>query len=171
MHDWRFRARLKAMNASDILKYGNATLLKSLEGLPEADWNTPGACGYWSVRDIVAHLASYEQVLLEVLTSFLGGGPAPYLERMGADDAGFNDKEVDARKGLSVQATLGEYSAAHARSMALVVRIPPETLRQAGTLPWYGLEYALDDYIVYAFYGHKREHSAQVAVFRDGIKR
>jgi hypothetical protein len=33
------------------------------------------------------------------------------------------------------------------------------------------MEYALDDYIVYAYYGHKREHSAQIAVFRDLVKR
>ncbi len=159
------------MNVTDILKYGNATLMKTLDGLPEADWNTGGVCGYWSVRDIVAHLASYEQVLVEVLTSFLGGGPTPYLAKMGADYAGFNDNEVNARKGLSVKETLAEYQAAHAQSMTLAAQMPLETLRQVGTLPWYGLEYAVDDYIVYAFYGHKREHSAQIAAFRDILKR
>jgi hypothetical protein len=159
------------MNAADILKYGNATFLKSLEDLPEADSLTPGACGWWSVRDIVAHLASYEQMLLEVLSGFLGGGPTPYLDRMAADYAGFNDKEVEARQGLSIQTALDEYRAAHAQAAGLVARIPVESFRQPGTLPWYGLEYALDDYLVYAFYGHKREHSAQVAVFRDHLKR
>ena len=39
--------------------------------------------------------------------------------------------------------------------------------RQSGTLPWYGMEYALDDFLVYIYYGHKREHSAQIAAFRD----
>jgi hypothetical protein len=38
-----------------------------------------------------------------------------------------------------------------------------------GTLPWYGPEYALDDFIVYSYYGHKREHSAQINVFRDQL--
>lgn len=51
--------------------------------------------------------------------------------------------------------------------MALVAQIPAETARLTGTLPWYGAEYALDDFVVYTFYGHKREHSAQIAVFRD----
>jgi len=46
-----------------------------------------------------------------------------------------------------------------------------DAMRQAGTLPWYGLEYALDDFLVYAFYGHKREHSAQIAAFRDRLER
>jgi uncharacterized protein (TIGR03083 family) len=161
------------MNATDILKYGHATFMRSFEGLPETDWDTPSVCGFWSVRNLVAHLASYEQTLSEVLTSFLGGGggPTPYLDKMAADYAGFNDKEVEVRQGLSSQETLAEYEAAHARNLTLIAQIPVETLRQAGTIPWYGLEYAVDDYIVYAFYGHKREHGAQIAVFRDGIKR
>jgi hypothetical protein len=29
------------------------------------------------------------------------------------------------------------------------------------------MEYALDDVLIYMYYGHKREHSAQIAVFRD----
>ncbi len=44
------------MNATDILKYGNATFLKSFEGLPEADWNTGRACGYWSVAFALTEL-------------------------------------------------------------------------------------------------------------------
>ena len=30
-------------------------------------------------------------------------------------------------------------------------------------------EYSLEDFIVYTFYGHKREHSAQIAAFRDRL--
>ena len=29
--------------------------------------------------------------------------------------------------------------------------------------------YALDDVLVYMYYGHKREHSAQIAAFRDRL--
>ena len=55
--------------------------------------------------------------------------------------------------------------------MSMVDTIPSETLRQSGTLPWYGMAYALDDFLVYAYYGHKREHSAQIAAFRDVLNR
>ena len=41
--------------------------------------------------------------------------------------------------------------------------------RENGTLPWYGAEYSLDDFIVYTYYGHKREHAAQIAAFRDHL--
>lgn len=53
------------MNASDILKYGQLTVLHTIEGFPEAEWDTPGACGVWSVKDIIAHLTSYEHVLAD----------------------------------------------------------------------------------------------------------
>ena len=43
--------------------------------------------------------------------------------------------------------------------------------RNKRSFPWYGKEYALDDFIVYTFYGHKREHSAQIAAFRDLLRR
>ncbi len=51
----------------------------------------------------------------------------------------------------------------------MVAQLSSETLRQNGTLPWYGEGYALDDFLVYAYYGHKREHSAQIAAFRDRL--
>ena len=49
-------------------------------------------------------------------------------------------------------------------------KIPVEVLRRPGTLPWYGAQYALDDFIVYQYYGHKREHTAQINVFKDLLK-
>jgi uncharacterized protein (TIGR03083 family) len=157
------------MNAHDVLKYGHLTLLGSLEGLPEAAWDSPGVCGSWSVKDVVAHLASYELVLVDILSGFTDGGPTPYLDRFKEPGGGFNDAEVEARRGQTVRETLEELNAAHGRTLDLVARIPAETTRQPGTLPWYGDPYALDDLIAYLYYGHKREHSAQIAVFRDRL--
>ena len=159
------------MNACDILKYGHLTVLRTIDGLPKADWETSGVCGYWSVKDLIAHLASFEHVLVDVLNSFLEGGPTPYLDKHNDRTYNFNDDEVALRHDKSVDEVLAEYSATQAKTMTLVAQIPEETIRQPGTLPWYGMEYALDDYVAYAYYGHKREHSAQIAVFRDFVKR
>ena len=158
------------MNTIDILKYGQQTVLNTLKGFPEAGWYTPGACGVWSVKDIMAHLASYEHMLIDVLSGFLESGPTPYLDRMRIlGPPGCNDAEVAARQDKTMANVLAEFNDAHARVMTLVSQIPAETYRQNGTLPWYGAEYDLDDFIVYSFYGHKREHSAQIAAFFDQI--
>jgi DinB superfamily len=158
------------MNATDILKYGQHTVLQAIDGFPETAWETPGACGVWSVKDIIAHLASYELVLVDILSTFTGGGATPVLNAFNEPGGQFNDNEVNRRKEKSAQDVLAEFNDAHTQVMALIVNIPLETLRQNGTLPWYGMNYALDDVIVYMYYGHKREHSAQIAAFRDRLK-
>jgi hypothetical protein len=157
------------MNATDILKYGHITLQQAIEGFPETAWDRAGACGSWSVKDIVAHLASFEQVLVDVLHSLTGNSDTPALARFIALGSQFGDAEVDERKGHTAQDNIRELHTAHAQVMSLITSIPAETLRQLGTLPWYGVDYALDDLIVYMYYGHKREHSAQIAAFREHL--
>jgi hypothetical protein len=155
------------MNAGDILKYGHGTILQTIDGFPDTAWETGGVCGVWSTKDVIAHLASYEQMLIEVLSAFTGGGPTPYLRMWSELGLGFNDMQVEMRKGKTAAEVLEEYNDAHDRVRAQVAEIPADTFRQTGTLPWYGTEYSLDDFIVYTYYGHQREHAAQIAAFRD----
>lgn len=157
------------MNALDVLRYGHQTVQQTVDGLPQDVWVTPGACGAWSPKEVIAHLASFEHVLEDVLTTFTGGGPTPYLDRFAQDT--FNDAQVAQRQHLAPAEALAEYVETHARVMDRTRRIPPETWRLVGALPWYGAEYALDDFIVYTFYGHKREHCAQIAALRDRLAR
>ena len=158
------------MNAVDVLKYGHQTVLRTIDGLPESEWTTEGVCGWWSTRHIIAHLGSYELLLVDVLTTFLDGGPTPCLDQFLSMGMEFNDAQVEMRNGKTPEEVLAEYNEAHARVMALIPQVPEERRRQAGALPWYGMEYDLEDFIAYQYYGHKREHSAQIAVFLDTLK-
>jgi len=158
------------MNAVDILKYGQQTVLQAIDGFPETAWETPGACGVWSVKDIIAHLASYERILVDILTTFTGGGSTPVLNSYVELGSQFNDIEVSRRTAKTIQDVLAEFNDTHLQVMSLLVNIPSETRSISGTLPWYGREYALDDVLVYMYYGHKREHSAQIAAFRDRLR-
>ena len=157
------------MNAVDVLKYGNLTVLHTLDGVPISEWETGGVCGVWSVKDIIAHLASFEHMLVDLLNSFLDGGPTPCLDEYRELGVQFNDAQVALRQSKSPQEVLAEYKDTQAQVMELVKHIPQETIRQPGTLPWYGMEYDLEDFLVYTFYGHKREHCAQINVFRDQL--
>lgn len=160
------------MNPADVLMYGHQHVLRTLDGLDFAHWETGGVCGVWSVKDIVNHLTSYEYLLVEVLSAFAGETTSnTYLDHMmNAGGAAFNDEEVAARQTLAPAEALTDYGTAYARVAALAGKISPETWRENGTLPWYGAQYSLEDYVVYQFYGHKREHCAQVNVFRDSLQ-
>lgn len=161
------------MHPVDVLKYGNQTVLRVVEGLPSADWTTAGVCGWWSVREIIAHLASFEHILSEAL-EIAGGardGYGPTLRAWFRNGQTFNDEQVAARAALSPEETLADYAATQAQTMALAAALPSQAWLQTGFLRAYGPEYDPQDFITYALYGHKREHAAQIAVYRDAIKR
>lgn len=159
------------MNPADVLKYGHKTVLDTLKGLTPEQMEIGGVCGVWSTRDIIAHLASYELFLDGVMGTFLGEPPTPTMIHIGeVGPVRFNDLQVEMRKNRSTQEVLDEYTSATERNLSRVPLIAAEVWRQTGMLPWYGPEYALDDFIVYSFYGHKREHSAQINIFKDTLK-
>jgi hypothetical protein len=153
------------MNALDIVRYGHLTMLGALEGCTVDEVETPGACGLWTVKDIVAHLASYEQVLIGILDEVAGKGPNADLNRFRDAGVVFNDGEVAARIDQGFDDVLGELNRAHEQVLKQLASMEPAQLSRPGTVPWYGDAYALDDLLVYMYYGHKREHAAQVAAF------
>lgn len=157
------------MNAYDVMMYGHRTFLGSLEKLPPDQWETTGVCGVWSAKDVTSHLASYERVLVDVLGGILGEGDMPALKEFMEGGQAFNDRLVEIRKGKRPNEVLDELNRSHADALSLIKRIAPERLRETGTIPWYGPDYSIDDYIAYQIYGHKREHSAQIDAFLDRL--
>ena len=159
------------MHAHDILYYGHRTVLTVMDGLPREKWTQPGVVGYWSVKNIISHLASFEMFLNELLGALPHDGPMPTIERLAADPQRFNDVEVDQKRADQSPADAwDEYVTGWETSMHLLDQIPESQRSVTGALPWYGPEYDLEDFLVYTFYGHKREHCAQIMVYRDKLK-
>lgn len=154
------------MNADDVFRYGHLTVFGVIEGMSEGAWETPGVCGDWSSKDVIAHLASYELATGDAFAGLLGEEAGPTLGLMLSRGGEFNDSQVAERQGQSPAESVAEYTAAHERAAALLARIPVAQRREVGLLSWYGAEYDLEDLIAYMSYGHKREHSAQIAHFR-----
>jgi uncharacterized protein (TIGR03083 family) len=157
------------MNAHDVLTYGNLTLLGAIDGLDPDNAAVPGACGVWSIKQLVAHLASYEAVFADILAAERGATGSPRLDRFLELGERFNDATVAERDPLPLEQVLAEYSRCYEDAMASLAGIAPERLREPGILPWYGADYSLDDLIVYQQYGHKREHAGQIGVFRGNM--
>ena len=154
------------MNVRDVLKYGHKDVVSAVEGLSATEWEIPEVTTTWSAKDTIGHLAAYELMLEDALTSVLDpSAPTPTLEKMKAAGKSFNEAESASRRSRSGREVFDEYNATHQRVMGLVDRLTPERLREPGTIPWYGAQYSLDDFIVYANYAHKREHVAQIRLF------
>jgi len=159
------------MELADALSRGHELVLNIIDEIPESERDMPGVVGVWSVREIIAHLASHEGVLAEILSTFLSGGPTPGLDMMNEDSLHFNTVQVEMRKDKSSTELLAEYKDWHEKAMALLAQIPKEMHRSSeNTLPWQGGECTLEELVIYTNYAHKREHSAQLGVFVDQLK-
>jgi hypothetical protein len=70
---------------------------------------------------------------------------------------------------MTVSQVVQDYNDAYNQVAIIALELSENDLRQPGNIPWYGSEYSIEDLIVYQYYGHKREHCAQISVFRDTL--
>ena len=154
------------MNVIDVLMYGQRTILRTMERYRPEDWSRT-ALGVWTSKDLLGHLGAFEVRFADVLATF---ADAPVVSGLlEADPRTFNDDQAAIRAAWTIEQITDEFLTAHERVMTHARVIPVDRWREVGTIPWYGLEYALDDLVVYQMYGHKREHDPQLsAVLETG---
>ncbi len=82
-----------------ILEEGRARIVELLDALPRAAWTTPGVGGgAWSPKDLIGHLASWEEYALDALAAWERDERAPIDElQYTLSTSRLNDQNV-ARK-------------------------------------------------------------------------
>ena len=101
---------------------------ESYAGLTEAQLLEPGVTGRWSIRDIIAHVTTWEEEALEHLPSILAGRRPPrYSVRYGGIDA-FNALMTKRKEDLSLAEVLRELDDTHQRLIDLIERVPEDQL-------------------------------------------
>lgn len=92
-----------------------AAFQASYVGLTAEQMAQPGAVGEWSVKDILAHVTTWEQESLELLPIIAAGGKAgSYRQLYGGIDA-FNEQMSARKRGLSLDEVLRQLEATHQR--------------------------------------------------------
>jgi Mycothiol maleylpyruvate isomerase N-terminal domain len=148
------------VNTLDVLMYGQRAIRSTMDRFGAEDWERI-ALGVWTAKDLLGHLGAFEVRFADVLAGFVGA-PAE-SDLMSADPGTFNDDQAGLRKDWPIDRVRTEFLEAHDRVMRHAAGIRAETWSRAGTIPWYGPEYCLNDLVVYTMYGHKREHDPQLS--------
>jgi hypothetical protein len=91
---------------------GWSEVLGALEGIPEERLEDPGACGAWSAKNLMGHLAFWDEHVLEEIDRALAGQPQEAV-----DFQALNDADLAAREGR----TLAQEREAMERTHAAVV--------------------------------------------------
>src|SRR5579883_654605 len=155
---------MNVTNIAEELENSHQRVLQVLNDLPESEWDVPGVSGEWSVKDVVAHLTSYELALLDALATFKGQEPTPYVRRLFAAPEEFDAAGVEARRYHTAQQVMDEYQDAQLRSSSVLASLPAAQLYEPGRLPWYRKDASLAD-LIHRFSAHTREQSERIARF------
>ena len=104
------------------------TFKASYAGLSEAQLLEPGVTGAWSVRDIIAHVTTWEEEALKHLPLILKNGTPPrYSVRYGGIDA-FNARMTEQKQSLSLSEVRAQLAAAHGRLVDFIQSAPEHQL-------------------------------------------
>lgn len=125
--------------------------------LSDVELLEPGVTGDWSVKDVIAHVSSWEQEALKHLPHFLAGGrPPKYSDVYGGIDA-FNAQMVDRKRVLSLAEVQAERDATHRRLVDFLQTIPED---QIATETRFRRRLRLDTY------GHYPKHTEAILRWR-----
>lgn len=125
-------------------------LMALLEGLPEEELLRPGAVGRWSARDLLCHIATWEEeFIIAAAPIILAGKPLP---RYGNIDA-FNARQQERWRGLSLAEAWQRARDVHRRLLECLESLPYIPGRT---------EARLRRRLRWDTYHHYREHAQQV---------
>src|SRR6476661_6865501 len=103
-----------------------AALKDSYAGLPDSHLIEPGVVDDWSVKDILAHVTTWEEEALKYLPTIVRGGRPPrYSVQYGSIDA-FNALKTAEKRNLSLAEVLRKLDETHRKLVEYVESVPAE---------------------------------------------
>ena len=101
---------------------------ESYAGLSDVQLMEAGVTDAWSVRDILAHVTTWEEEALTHLPLIVKGGTPPrYSVRYGGIDA-FNARMTEEKRSLSLSEVREQLAATHGRLVELIQSVPEHQL-------------------------------------------
>jgi hypothetical protein len=126
---------------------------RAYAGLAASDMTRSGVVGDWSVKDIIGHVATWEEESLKWLPIVAQGLPT---QRYG-DIHRFNAEQVAAKRNLSLAEVLRQADETHRRLIAYVEGVPEE---------WFAADTRFRRRLRLDTYGHYVEHTRATCAWR-----
>jgi hypothetical protein len=104
-----------------------SALKESYDGLKYAQMMEAGVMGNWSVKDILAHVTTWEEESLKYLPLIDSGGTPPRYVQYGGIN-GFNEKMTEQKLGFALADVLGQLDDTHRRLVDYLRSVPDEQI-------------------------------------------
>jgi hypothetical protein len=106
-----------------------AAFQESYAGLSDAELTEPGVVEAWSVKDILAHVTTWEEEALKYLPLIIEGGRPPRYVTYGGLDA-FNAMMTELKRELSLDEVRTQLDETHQRLLDYIETVPEEEYRR-----------------------------------------
>jgi len=139
------------------LEKGWQVLRESYCGLSDSELMKPGVSGDWSVRDVLAHVTTWEEEALKHLPTIVKGGKPPqYRVTHGGIDA-FNAYMTDQKRNLTLEQVRQQLEETHRQLIAYIESVSEDQFRHETP---FRRRLRLDTY------SHYREHARAIRTWQ-----
>lgn len=143
------------------LQTQHTQLLTELEKLGEEVICKRPVVGWWTIKDLLGHIALWEQVAIQFITDYQREGvPQPLGIENEEQVNAINKREVAMRRDGSLARVRAEFEATSRDLCAAIASLRDEDLPQPLGGPWQGA--TLEKLIAVNSYEHIPEHLAQI---------
>lgn len=123
-----FVANARRQMLAGQLNDARRRLMASFEGLSDEQMRQPGACGDWSVREALAHVAAWDRANTEGFRQMLQGKRPAILDLDEDGIEAFNRQHHAVDAGVTVEQAIAELEAARVEMVALLRDISNQAL-------------------------------------------
>jgi len=158
--------KYQPINKSDLLAVittERKNLINLISSLSNEKKAKPGVEVEWSIKDILAHIAAWERIAIDIIQLAHSGEPLkPTISKIFEDVDYFNDQVYQQNKELPIKKVQVEFEASHDDFIALIKTLDEEFI--FSQLPFDGTEDHTIQYIISAnTHWHYLEHTASIS--------
>ncbi len=139
-------------------------LHQAIEGLSEEEMTQVQVEGVWTIKDVLGHIASWEETCLEPLQHYADGGP--YDVQVIEDYLAWNDEQAARKRNVPLDAILDELTTVRQGLVEAANRLSAGQWAQRVPFAWGG-EGTIADTLE-GLHEHEMEHVRSLQQWRRG---
>jgi len=139
-------------------------LHQAIEGLSEEEMTQPQVEGVWTIKDVLGHIASWEETCLEPLRRYADG--SPFEVQVIEDYMAWNDEQAARKRDVPLDAILDELATIRQGLVEAASRLSARQWKERVPFSWGGQGTIAE--VLDVFYQHELEHVRSIQRWRGG---
>lgn len=157
---------MKREEAVVKLRASRRQLYEALAGMSDEDLVRPNAVEKWTVKDLLGHLAAWDEETLRVIQAFIMQAEPQYSYAISdrSDFAVWNAEQIAIRREHSLEAIRSELENARRDLIQVIQGVSDQVLMRAKTTPWGKPRTSLE--LLDELVAHDQEHAKDIDSWR-----